>query len=158
MRRASSSRRFRQVLAIALSTFVVACQSRVADTEGNAFDVECEGTTCSLVPSKESDEKSYRVRREGRVLTACPAAGDDFECRPLRCEESAACAKLGGVGFQCSKGICQATAQDITSADRVALCLAETGPFRRTALQLERVTAARACRGACTVPAACMTY
>jgi hypothetical protein len=149
-------KRFFVVVWVGATALLTGCQSKLSNTEGHAFDVRCEGTRCSL--ARDGNPSGYRVESGGRILTACPAGGSDFDCRPLRCEDSGACSKLGGAGFSCVHALCQAPAQELTSADRTALCLAGTGPFERTPLQLERVTTARACRGDCTVPAGCLRY
>jgi hypothetical protein len=152
-------------LALSASSLLLACQTQLKNTEGDVFDISCAASNCTLQlvseqKAKPKDKKParYVVRNEGRILTACPPDSQDFDCRPLRCETGSGCSQIGGAAFGCQKGICQAPERKITPEDRTALCLAETGQWKREPLQLERMTLARACRGDCEVPAACLNY
>ncbi len=149
-----------------LSLFALGCNNEVADTEGTLYSFECKSGTCHLSEKTDSAEeksdsadapkRAFLTQNEGRILTVCPAEKAGFECRPLTCDPNAPCSRLGGPDFVCEKNLCQAPDRALTPADKLALCLAKTGPFERTTKQLERITLARACTGDCKLPAACL--
>lgn len=143
---------------LCLSLLTLGCTNEVTDTEGRTFTFECAASECVL--SEKSDDESnagptHVARAEGRILVRCPAAEPGFDCRPLICEDSSACSRLGGAEFNCENGLCQAPDRELSSADKSALCLAGTGDWKRTPEQLRRVTLARGCMGDCFLPAAC---
>lgn len=145
--------------------FSLACEREVSDTEQRVFAVECTDRACILTLEHRSPdttagddantEEAFIVHDKDRVLSVCPALQADFDCRPLTCTSSAVCSKLGGGGFRCENGLCQNSDRDLTHADRLALCLAETGLWKRSPNQIERLTLARACHPPCVLPAQC---
>ena len=146
-----------------LALLLLGCQNEVTDTEGRTFTFECKTGTCTLSEksdvsneTKENEQRSFSTNAEGRVLLICPAEKPGFECRPLACEPSTPCNGLGGSEFTCEKSLCQAPARPLSPSDKLALCLAKTGPWKRTPAQLERLTLSRACTGDCVLPASCL--
>lgn len=165
-----------QLLAAAL--LLVGCNEEITDTEQRTFRIDCgKRETCALLlrdavsdgpddasdtdkhdhlGSREPQSPEFTLNAETRILRVCPNPGAEAAaCRALACESSSPCSRLGGPQFTCISGLCQATAREIESADRVALCLAGTGAWERSRPQLERYTLARGCRPPCEVPAAC---
>lgn len=155
-----------QQLGLCFLIVAAGCNTKVTDTEHRTFSFECGGAGCELTlqampndkPQSEASPHQFTVYSETRVLTACPRQESeaDFDCRPLTCETSALCSQLGGREFACENALCQAPERGLAFADRLALCLATTGHWRRTPLQLERLTLARACRPPCFLPANCL--
>lgn len=150
-----------------LALLSLGCAKEVKDTEGSTYSFECNGGSCALTKlkglkeenggTKSADEKpTHRTENEGRVLLACPTDRAGFDCRPITCDQATPCARLGGADFTCEKGLCQAPARPLLSTDKLALCLAKTGAWRRTPEQLERITLARACTDDCQLPANCL--
>lgn len=135
------------------------CESEIKDTEGRHFRFDCQKAECTLTEldakGNEKGTSPYVPRATARILAGCPVEGTGFECRPLVCDSSSVCSRLGGPDFVCEKGLCQAQARDLTPEDKLALCLSGTGEWERTAHQVKRLTLARACTGDCTLPAAC---
>lgn len=135
------------------------CKNEVTDTEGTTYSFDCKSGACTLREASDDDSKSrrtYVTNTDGRVLLVCPAEKAGFDCRPVACDPSTPCGRLGGADFTCENSLCQAPARQLLPPDKLALCLAKTGPFERTPKQLERITLSRACTGDCTLPAACL--
>lgn len=143
---------------LAFTLLLFGCSNEITDTEGKTYTFVCKAGVCTLNEKTEGDSKDAGVfvtNADGRILLVCPADKPGFDCRPLTCDPSAPCSRLGGAEFTCENSLCQAPTRPLTPADRLALCLAKTGPFERTPVQLERLTLARACTGDCTLPASC---
>jgi hypothetical protein len=138
---------------------LIGCTNETRDTEGRDFTFECRTGECLLTKVEKTGDApaapTHLPDKDGRILTVCSQEATDFSCRPLVCDDSTACSSLGGGEFLCSKGLCQATERDLTAADRLALCLAGTGEWKRTPEQLRQLTLARGCMGDCFLPAAC---
>lgn len=136
----------------------ISCKNEVTDTEGRTFVFDCKAEDCTLASKDASNDSSapaFSLQSEGRVLLACPAESPGFDCRPLTCDTPAPCSALGGAPFTCEKSICQAPDRALLPADKLALCLAKTGAWKRSREQLERLTLARACTEDCVLPAVC---
>lgn len=145
----------RLLLGLFVSTFSLGCSVRFEDAEGQVYEAECEtkskARTC-VARAEDGAEAFLDV--SGRYLSICTSRTDPFSCRLLDCKDESTCG-LGGPDFECVRGRCEATARIASPEDRVRACLSGTGPFRKTPAQLERLTLARACSGACVLPAAC---
>lgn len=152
-----------------LALLLLGCKNEVTDTEGRTFTFDCKSAICTLSEKpddskqtsvskqpKDDGKLTFTTNTEGRVLLVCPAEKPGFECRPLACDPSTPCSRLGGSDFTCQKSLCQAPGRPLSPSDRLALCLAKTGPWQRTPAQLERLTLARACTGDCVLPASCL--
>ena len=148
----------------------------IKDTEGRSFLARCGADrTCTLTansgpsdklevdgrPHEVSAGRGYKFRATGRVVGICgpiaagaePAASD---CRPVVCETDGDCPASEGlrVGV-CINRNCTEPSHTINSDDAVMLCLAETGIFPRTALQIERFALGLNCGTPCRVPKPC---
>jgi hypothetical protein len=153
-----------QLALIPLTFVLFGCNNEITDTEGQTYTFECKTRECILREKSDSKKKAeddsrsaatFMTNAEGKMLLVCPADIPGFDCRPLTCDESSPCSRLGGAEFTCENALCQAPERPLTAADRLALCLAKTGRFERTPQQLERLTLARACTGDCVLPASC---
>lgn len=131
-------------------------QSRDDDANGGDGSGDTRQASDEAARQESISNTDFVVDENTRILRACPAAGGKAAaCRALTCGSGSVCSRLGGPEFSCVSGLCQAADRDIQSADRIALCLAGTGPWERSRTQLERYTLARGCRPPCEVPAAC---
>ena len=154
----TSVKSFHFALLFPAALALLACKNEVTDTEGRTFTFDCKNGNCHLSPLEENAAKSsaaYIAQNEGRVLLVCPVENPGFDCRPIACDETTPCSGVGGPSFTCEKRVCQAPDRSLTPADKLALCLAETGDWKKTPLQLERLTMARACTDECVIPAIC---
>jgi hypothetical protein len=130
------------------------CNDEIKDTEQRAFSIECKKGKCQLV--QDTPPATLAVRTSGRLLVACPEDGSQpIECRALTCDGNSVCQELSGDYASCRGGLCQLDRRPITSDDRLALCLAGTGPWSGSPEQRSRVALALGCRPPCDVPAQC---
>ena len=143
-----------------LSTLMLllSCAKSAQDTEGHTFDVDCSVRPCRLlVQNRDGKEptQSYDLRTEGRYLLACAENDPELNCRPISCKESDPCAPLGGAGFACDGSYCRNANRDVTSLERLSLCLAGTGPWTGTPEQRAMLTLIRSAPDARELPGAC---
>ncbi len=167
----------KSVTLLGLTLLSCGCSQEVHDTEGRVFEPVCKEGACSLLlqstvssdapedaapdsdsrKEKDASSTNWEVRRQGRILTACPSQGPQhgYDCRPITCETGSVCSKLGGSGSLCQADLCQNPNREITRRDRLALCLAGTGAWEKSRRQRTRITLALSCRPPCEVPGKC---